>query len=210
MADDLESADLSATLGAHELVLLHGQPGSAADWVQVAERLPPQLHVVAADRPGYGSSELPAAGFAANARAVLDDLDARGIHRAVLVGHSYGGGGSAVGCEPGTAPSGAGAAARRSTGPPGARRYRAPADEGPAGRSPATPPGGGSSPAQVRPRCRRRCDGGVPGGGGTVRQPDVGRAASPVQARSGRPVKPGRARPSSGLAQASLMRTRRC
>src|SRR6266568_3583986 len=92
MADDLDSAGLSATLGAHELVLLHGQPGSAADWVQVAERLPPQLHVVAADRPGYGSSELPAAGFAANARAVLDDLDARGIHRAVLVGHSYGGG----------------------------------------------------------------------------------------------------------------------
>jgi pimeloyl-ACP methyl ester carboxylesterase len=92
MADGLESACLSATLGAHELVLLHGQPGSAADWVQVAERLPPQLHAVAADRPGYGSSELPAAGFAANARAVLDDLDARGIHRAVLVGHSYGGG----------------------------------------------------------------------------------------------------------------------
>lgn len=92
MPDDLESAGLSATLGAHELVLLHGQPGSAADWVQVAERLPPQLNVVAADRPGYGSSELPAAGFAANARAVLDDLDARGIHRAVLVGHSYGGG----------------------------------------------------------------------------------------------------------------------
>jgi pimeloyl-ACP methyl ester carboxylesterase len=92
MADDLESASLSATLGTHELVLLHGQPGSAADWVQVAERLPPQLHVVAADRPGYGSSKLPAAGLAANARAVLDDLDARGIQRAVLVGHSYGGG----------------------------------------------------------------------------------------------------------------------
>jgi pimeloyl-ACP methyl ester carboxylesterase len=92
MANDLESAGLSAMLGAHELVLLHGQPGSAADWVQVAARLPPQLHAVAADRPGYGSSELPAAGFAANARAVLDDLDARSIQRAVLVGHSYGGG----------------------------------------------------------------------------------------------------------------------
>ncbi len=33
-----------------------------------------------------------AGGFAANARAVLDDLDSRGIRRAVLVGHSYGGG----------------------------------------------------------------------------------------------------------------------
>jgi len=43
------------------------------------------------DRPGYGSRRRPAGGFAANARAVLDDLDSRGIVRAVLVGHSYGG-----------------------------------------------------------------------------------------------------------------------
>ena len=73
-------------------MLLHGQPGSPADWQQVAGLLPAQLHAVAADRPGYGSSRLPAGGFAANARAVLDDLDSRGITRAVLVGHSYGGG----------------------------------------------------------------------------------------------------------------------
>jgi pimeloyl-ACP methyl ester carboxylesterase len=76
----------------HELVLLHGQPGSPADWHQVAERLPALLHAVAADRPGYGSSQLPAGGFAANARVVIDDLDKRGIDRAVLVGHSFGGG----------------------------------------------------------------------------------------------------------------------
>jgi pimeloyl-ACP methyl ester carboxylesterase len=81
-----------AGLGGHELVLLHGQPGSPADWQLVAGQLPVQLHTVAADRPGYGSSRLPAGGFAANARAVLDDLDSRGITRAVLVGHSYGGG----------------------------------------------------------------------------------------------------------------------
>lgn len=80
------------TFGTHELVLLHGQPGSAADWHQVAGRLPAQFHAVAADRPGYGSSQLPAGGFAANARAVIDDLDGRGVKRAVLVGHSYGGG----------------------------------------------------------------------------------------------------------------------
>ncbi len=82
----------AAGVGAHELVLLHGQPGSPADWQQVAGRLPAQLRAVAADRPGYGSSQLPAGGFAANARAVLDDLDSRGIRRAVLMGHSYGGG----------------------------------------------------------------------------------------------------------------------
>jgi pimeloyl-ACP methyl ester carboxylesterase/uncharacterized membrane protein YbhN (UPF0104 family) len=92
MAADLGTTDPPAGLRAHELVLLHGQPGSPADWRQVAGRLPAQLHAVAPDRPGYGSSQLPAGGFAANARAVLDDLDARGITRAVLVGHSYGGG----------------------------------------------------------------------------------------------------------------------
>jgi pimeloyl-ACP methyl ester carboxylesterase len=50
MAADVETAPyIAARLGAHELVLLHGQPGSAADWLRVAGRL-------------------PAGGFAANAR----------------------------------------------------------------------------------------------------------------------------------------------
>jgi pimeloyl-ACP methyl ester carboxylesterase len=92
MAADVGTTEAPAGLRAHELVLLHGQPGSPADWQLVSGRLPAPLHAVAADRPGYGSSQLPAAGFAANARAVLDDLDSRGITRAVLVGHSYGGG----------------------------------------------------------------------------------------------------------------------
>jgi pimeloyl-ACP methyl ester carboxylesterase/uncharacterized membrane protein YbhN (UPF0104 family) len=78
--------------GGHELVLLHGQPGAGADWDQVASKLPARFHAVALDRPGYGSSQLPAGGFTANARAVISDLDARGVRRAVLVGHSYGGG----------------------------------------------------------------------------------------------------------------------
>ena len=42
---------LPATLGAHELVLLHGQPGSAADWQQVAGRLPAQFQAAAVLRP---------------------------------------------------------------------------------------------------------------------------------------------------------------
>ena len=92
MTADTRTTDRPAGLGAHELVLLHGQPGSPADWQPVTARLPAPLHAIAADRPGYGSSRLPAGGFAAGARAVLDDLDARGITRAVLVGHSYGGG----------------------------------------------------------------------------------------------------------------------
>jgi pimeloyl-ACP methyl ester carboxylesterase/uncharacterized membrane protein YbhN (UPF0104 family) len=92
VACHLDEAGVSSVLRSHELVLLHGQPGSHADWSQLAERLPAQLHAVAADRPGYGRNALPAGGFAANARAVLDDLNARGTDRAVLVGHSYGGG----------------------------------------------------------------------------------------------------------------------
>jgi pimeloyl-ACP methyl ester carboxylesterase len=79
-------------VGEHQVVLLHGQPGSGADWRQVADRLPPGLPVVALDRPGYGASRQGAGGFAYNARAVVAELDARGIGRAVLVGHSYGGG----------------------------------------------------------------------------------------------------------------------
>lgn len=73
-------------------MLLHGQPGSGSDWRQVADLLPRELATVALDRPGYGASRQAAGGFMTNARAVLAELDARGIERAVLVGHSYGGG----------------------------------------------------------------------------------------------------------------------
>ncbi|HEX3711911.1 MAG TPA: alpha/beta fold hydrolase [Trebonia sp.] len=76
----------------HELVLLHGQPGSAADWAAVAGRLPAHLHAVAKDRPGYGASQRNAAGFNANAQAIVDDLDERGVQSAVVVAHSWAGG----------------------------------------------------------------------------------------------------------------------
>jgi uncharacterized protein (TIRG00374 family) len=74
---------------AHELVLLHGQPGSAADWDAVLARLPAHLHAVAKDRPGYGASQRNAAGFTVNAQVILDDLDERGVDAAVLVAHSW-------------------------------------------------------------------------------------------------------------------------
>jgi pimeloyl-ACP methyl ester carboxylesterase/uncharacterized membrane protein YbhN (UPF0104 family) len=93
MAADHELGTIAwPALSSHELVLLHGQPGSPADWDQVGERLPPQLRAVAAARPGYGTNPLPAGGLAANAHALISDLNARRIDRAVLVGHSYGGG----------------------------------------------------------------------------------------------------------------------
>jgi pimeloyl-ACP methyl ester carboxylesterase len=74
------------------VVLLHGQPGSGADWREVMARLPVDVECVAADRPGYRSSPHPAAGVVGNANTVLADLDRAGIGEAVLVGHSYGGG----------------------------------------------------------------------------------------------------------------------
>ncbi len=77
---------------ARELVLLHGQPGSAADWDAVLARLPAHLHAVAKDRPGYGASKRNATGFTANAQTILDDLDERGVDGAVLVAHSWAGG----------------------------------------------------------------------------------------------------------------------
>ncbi len=76
----------------HDLVLLHGQPGLGSDWREVIERLPAGLRVLAPDRPGHGSSRQPGGGFDVSARAVLAEMDASGVRRAVLVGHSYGGG----------------------------------------------------------------------------------------------------------------------
>jgi pimeloyl-ACP methyl ester carboxylesterase len=73
-------------------VLLHGQPGLGSEWQQVLDRLPAQIRAATPDRPGHGSSRLPGGGVNVNTTAVLADLDDRGVERAVLVGHSYGGG----------------------------------------------------------------------------------------------------------------------
>lgn len=74
------------------VVLLHGQPGSGADFDGVVAALPPGTRALAPDRPGYGENPLPPGGYRANARWVLSRLDAAGIDRAVLVGHSWAGG----------------------------------------------------------------------------------------------------------------------
>ncbi|MDQ6696008.1 MAG: alpha/beta hydrolase [Actinomycetota bacterium] len=74
------------------IVFLHGQPGSGSDWRPVVDRMPSGLIALVLDRPGYGSNPQPAGDFDFNARAALAELDALGIDRAVLVGHSYGGG----------------------------------------------------------------------------------------------------------------------
>lgn len=77
------------------VVLLHGSPGSAANF----DRLGPALatlgyRVLAPDLPGYGDStrDLPDYSPRAQSRAILAMLDELGIARAHIVGWSIGGG----------------------------------------------------------------------------------------------------------------------
>ena len=78
------------------VVFLHGQPGSAEDWVSLLERVAPLGRAIAFDWPGWGAAERPARrswDFSAGASAtflaaVLSQL---GIRRAHLVMHDLGG-----------------------------------------------------------------------------------------------------------------------
>lgn len=72
------------------VVLLHGLPGTAADFDAVLERLPGR-HTIAIDRPGYGHSDGGYHPLDEQLATIEALLDARGIDRAILVGHSYGG-----------------------------------------------------------------------------------------------------------------------
>ncbi len=76
------------------VVLLHGQPGSAEDWIRVRDALDGRAQVLVPDRPGWDGRRAPV-GLAQNARAVAALLDEHGIERATIVGHSFGG---AVAC----------------------------------------------------------------------------------------------------------------
>lgn len=79
------------------LVLLHGFGGGIDDWYDIQPDLARDRLTLAYDLPGHGRSlDHPAAGNAgAMAKAILADLDARGIAKAHVVGFSMGG---AVAC----------------------------------------------------------------------------------------------------------------
>jgi len=79
-------------LAAPAVALLHGQPGSAASWSAVTPLLESRYSLVVEDRPGYPGSREPAGGFRANAEALVRHLDRAEIDKAILVGHSWGGG----------------------------------------------------------------------------------------------------------------------
>ena len=74
------------------VLLLHGQPGSGADWDGVAQTLTRTHTVLVPDRPGYGRTGGRAMGFAGNVRSALALLDSYGIERAAVAGHSWGAG----------------------------------------------------------------------------------------------------------------------
>jgi pimeloyl-ACP methyl ester carboxylesterase len=80
-----------------DVVLVHGLPGTAADWAGTPAALANLgHHVVAYDRVGYGhSSREPEPTnrytYRSNAEDLLGLLDALGLERPVLVGWSYGG-----------------------------------------------------------------------------------------------------------------------
>jgi len=74
------------------LVLVHGAGGSRLDWAPELRRLP-DARVIALDLPGHGKSTAPGRNtLDAYARDVAALLDALALDRAVIVGHSMGGG----------------------------------------------------------------------------------------------------------------------
>lgn len=74
------------------LVLLHGIGSRAASWLPVAETLAERFRLYAPDFRGHGASDKPARGYlvadyAADLAALLDAL---GLERPLVVGHSLG------------------------------------------------------------------------------------------------------------------------
>ena len=91
MAAELHAVE--AGTGRQTVVLLHGFGFDHALWERLQAGLAPHARILAYDLPGHGDSlDYPGAGPARlAARAVLDDLAARTIPRAHVVGHSMGG-----------------------------------------------------------------------------------------------------------------------
>lgn len=77
------------------VVLIHGIAAQLQHWTYaVAERLAEDFHVIALDRPGCGYSERERDELAAlpeQARMIWEFLDARGVEKPILAGHSLGG-----------------------------------------------------------------------------------------------------------------------
>ncbi|HEY8682121.1 MAG TPA: alpha/beta hydrolase [Rhodanobacter sp.] len=76
------------------IVLLHGFADSKEVWLQTAKLLTPHFHLIIPDLPGWGeSSRVAGASYNVDAQAARFDgfVQALGLQRFVLVGHSLGG-----------------------------------------------------------------------------------------------------------------------
>lgn len=75
------------------VVLLHGTSANFAVWQAVGDALEARATVIALDQRGHGRSDKPAVGYGAGdfADDVITVLDALGLNRATLGGHSLGG-----------------------------------------------------------------------------------------------------------------------
>ncbi len=76
------------------VVLIHGLAGSSRTWRGVMPSLATTHDVVAPDLLGHGDSAKPMGDYSlgAHASGLRDLLDALGVQRATIVGHSFGGG----------------------------------------------------------------------------------------------------------------------
>jgi pimeloyl-ACP methyl ester carboxylesterase len=74
------------------VLLVHGQPGSRADWLQLVPLLAVDHRVLSVDRPGYGESGGEAMGLLENAELLGRLLEDRSAVGATVVGHSLGAG----------------------------------------------------------------------------------------------------------------------
>ena len=72
------------------VLLFHGQPGGARDWDRVRAAIGARTMTIAIDRPGWDGHGAPR-DLRGNAESALAALDARGLSRATVVGHSLGG-----------------------------------------------------------------------------------------------------------------------
>ncbi len=74
------------------VVLLHGLASSCHIWDLVAPDLAGEFSVIAVDQRGHGLSDKPEYGydFASVGRDLLGIIQARGLERPVIVGHSWG------------------------------------------------------------------------------------------------------------------------
>jgi pimeloyl-ACP methyl ester carboxylesterase len=87
----LHHADLGGA-GHPPVILLHGLLGSSRNWLTTGRDLAQSFHVLALDARNHGKSpHAPEMSYAAMVEDTLSWMQAQGLERAMLVGHSMGG-----------------------------------------------------------------------------------------------------------------------